>query len=94
MDITTLARKWGSRLLKAVWFVLISFLAGRMLALQQLILTTTLQLLFAASSMVILMRRQCTKHIQILIFCYVNICNDRLSHNIEDIQQNQESLIF
>lgn len=31
MDITTLARKWGSRLLKAVWFVLISFLLGRTL---------------------------------------------------------------
>lgn len=27
-------------------------------------------------------------------FDSVNICNDRLSHNIEDIQQNQESLIF
>ncbi len=31
MDIATLARKWGSRLLKAVWFVLISFPLGRTL---------------------------------------------------------------
>lgn len=29
--ITTLACKWGSRLLKAVWFALISFLLGRTL---------------------------------------------------------------
>ncbi|TCB82839.1 hypothetical protein E0L16_18930 [Enterobacter quasihormaechei] len=31
MDIATPARKWASRLLKAVWFVLISFLVGRTL---------------------------------------------------------------
>ncbi|HAZ0554556.1 hypothetical protein [Enterobacter hormaechei] len=31
MDIATLARKWGLRLMKTVWFVLISFLTGRTL---------------------------------------------------------------